>query len=105
MKITFTSKGNAECSPSIWRGTIKPIRLNNPVEVEVSARGSCFHVIVGRHAYGNYLCVPNWDIGIELSSLSDRFWNKERLVNTGLGAVDACTIADALVSLSEHVTL
>lgn len=33
--------------------------------------GNLFHVIVGRHHYGNYICIPNHNIGCELSDYSD----------------------------------
>ena len=36
-------------------------------EAEISGRGTYFHVLTGRHKYGNYLCIPNHDIGCELS--------------------------------------
>ena len=55
-----------------------------------AARGSNFHLLVGHHAYGNYIGIPKWDIGTELSALSDSFWNLERLSNTKLKKVDAC---------------
>lgn len=89
-----------------WMGEIIPIRLEQePIEVEVTARGSYFHLVVGHHAYGNYICIPNWDIGTELSSLSDSFWNQERLSGTKLKKVDACSIAYALLELSKHITM
>ena len=44
-------------------------------EAEISGRGTYFHVLTGRHKYGNYLCIPNHDIGCELSDFSDIFWN------------------------------
>jgi hypothetical protein len=90
--------------PQKWDGGISLIRLTEPYEIEVSARGSEFHMIFGAHEYGNYLCIPNWSIGTEMASLSDRFWNYERLVQyTGLAEVDACSIADALVKLSKLI--
>lgn len=47
-------------------------------------------MIVGSHEYGNYICIPNLNIGTELASLSDRFWNYERLKEyTNLSEVDA----------------
>ena len=61
-----------------WTGRIRPLNINRN-EFEVTARGSTFHLLVGKHAYGKYLCIPNWGIGTEISSLSDCFWNRERL--------------------------
>lgn len=105
MGITFQARLSA-ASKTPWTGEIIPIRLDlEPYEAEVSARGSYFHLIVGRHAYGNYICIPNWDIGTELASLSDSFWILERLSRTKLKKVDACSVAYALVELSKYVNM
>ena len=66
--ITFTCKGKG-CSPRQWEGSLEILKRGNPCEAELCARGSRFHLIVGKHSYGNYLCIPDWDIGTELSSL------------------------------------
>ncbi|MFI3173390.1 MAG: DUF6618 family protein [Eubacteriales bacterium] len=72
--------------------------------MEVCARGSSFHLIVGHHTYGSsYLCIPDWSIGSELSSLGDVFWNQEQLKNyTKLKSVDACSVASALAAFKEY---
>lgn len=47
--------------------------------------------------------IPNWDIGTELASLSDTFWNEERLRNyTRMRKVDACTVVTALKILADN---
>lgn len=105
MSITFQARLSS-ASKSPWTGEIIPIQLKQePYEVEVSARGSCFHLVIGHHAYGNFLCIPNWDIGTELASLSDSFWNLERLSSTKLKKVDACSVAYALVELSKYINI
>lgn len=80
MMITLECQAKG-CSPRRWSGTLELIKTGNPCEAEISARGSRFHLIVGKHAYGNYLCIPNWDIGTEVAALTDNFWNEERLRN------------------------
>ncbi len=42
-----------------WTGHIRPLNINRN-EFEVTARGSTFHLMVGKHTYGRYLCIPNW---------------------------------------------
>ena len=85
-----------------WTGHIRPLNINRN-EFEVTARGSTFHLLVGKHAYGKYLCIPNWDVGTELSSLTDLFWNEERLRHySRMKKADACTIVLALKVLAEH---
>ena len=85
-----------------WTGHIRPLNINRN-EFEVTARGSTFHLMVGKHTYGRYLCIPNWDVGTELSSLTDLFWNEERLRHySRMKKADACTIVLALKVLAEH---
>ncbi|MCI7595307.1 MAG: hypothetical protein PUI41_05835 [Lachnospiraceae bacterium] len=105
MSIIFQARLSAD-SKKLWIGEIVPIQLEQePYEVEVTARGSYFHLLVGHHAYGNYICIPNWDVGTELASLSDSFWNLERLNSTKLKKVDACSIAYALLELSKYINI
>lgn len=88
--------------PHQWEGTLEIIKSGDPCEAELDARGSHFHLIVGKHAYGNYICIPNWDIGTELAALSDTFWNEERLRNySKMKKVDACTVVTALKILAD----
>ena len=87
-----------------WEGQIKLLRSEEPYEAEVSARGSSFHLLFGSHAYGNYICIPSWNVGSELASLTDLFWNAERLIQyTSLSKTDACSIASALAELSRYI--
>lgn len=79
-----------------WEGTIKPISRNNEyIEAVITGKGSCLHVITGPQINGNFICIPNYDIGSELSSYDDVFWNKERL-SRSLGIIDATTVATGL---------
>lgn len=95
-----------DATKDVWSGDIIPIRLKyQPYEFEVKARGSYFHLLIGSHAYGNFICIPNWNVGTELSSLSDLFWNCERLSKTNLKNVDACSVAYALQELSNYINL
>ena len=63
-----------------------------------AGRGTYFHILAGRHKYGNYLCIPNHDVGCELSDFSDIFWNEER-IGSLMRKVDAVTVAAGLVHL------
>ena len=64
----------------IWTGEIR-LLVHTPCHYEavINARGASFHVIAGKYQNGNYLCVPNMDLGCELSHFSDTFWNAERI--------------------------
>lgn len=103
MELTYQCKSDTEA----WSGHICTIDGSAPYESKVEARGSSFHLLVGKHAYGNYLCIPNWGIGIELSLLSDRFWNADRLRSEypKLSTIDVISIVDALAILGKHIRL
>ena len=64
----------------IWTGEIR-LLVHTPCHYEavITARGTSFHVIAGKYQNGNYLCVPNMDLGCELSHFSDTFYNAERI--------------------------
>ena len=84
-----------------WTGQIYEIKgIKENCEMKVTARGSHFHVIFGSHSYGNYLCIPNWNVGCELADYSDMFWNYEQL-STIIRYTDAITIATAVKEVSQ----
>lgn len=81
-------------------GKIKVFSFTFPIEADIDANGWNFHVIVGKHINGNYICIPNWNVGSELANLSDVFWNRERLTHyTNLGDENSNLIAIALAEL------
>lgn len=64
-----------------WKVKIQRLNAtNNGFEASILADNWLFHVVVGKFKYGYYLCVPNWNVGIELASYQDTFWNLEQLV-------------------------
>lgn len=84
-----------------WQGEIRLIDDSGTCyEAEITGRGTYFHVIVGKHCYGNYICIPNHDVGSGLSGFQDLFWNTERLSGL-LKKVDAVTVAHGLCHLEE----
>lgn len=84
-------------------GQIEPIRLEGePYEAVVSAEGYSFHILFGSQCNGNFLCIPNWHLGCELSSLNDVFWNLESISgrDESFSYENATAIAYALKELS-----
>ena len=82
-------------------GKIEMISSVFPIEANIDANGWNFHVIVGKHINGNYICIPNWNVGSELANLEDTFWNKERLAHyTDLGEENSNLIVAALAELN-----
>ncbi len=103
-EIIFPCVGKRDGKTESWKGRLRILKTGNPCEAEAEARGSYFHLIVGKHSYGNFVCIPNWNVGTELAELDDIFWNEERLRDyTVLKNADACSVAAALNSLACHM--
>ena len=88
------------------KGRIQPIRMEKePYEAVVSAEGSRFHLLFGSQYSGNFLCIPDWHIGCELSYLDDVFWNQESIAesNHAFREEDVAAIAYALKTLKSMV--
>ena len=44
-----------------WQGEIRLIHYSDTCyEAEITGRGTYFHVIAGKHRYGNYICIPKF---------------------------------------------
>mgnify|MGYP006873017733 CR=1 FL=1 len=81
-------------------GTFNIISSDFPIEANIQANGWDFHIIVGKHINGNYICIPNWNVGSELAALEDYLWNYERLSNyTNLDDTNSNIISSALVEI------
>lgn len=89
-----------------WTASIDTLSMtaSGQYEAEINGRGTYFHVIAGRHKYGNFLCIPNHDIGCELADFSDIRWTIERLCMHPIRKVDAVTVAAGISHLEEAAT-
>lgn len=84
-----------------WTGHLDIHHISDKIfELEITGRGSHFYAIVGNHSYGNFICIPCHEVGSELASLSDVFWNLERL-SKQMNNIDAVTVAYALSLLAD----
>lgn len=88
-----------------WTGIICPLMPFDSNEYEISAHGSSFHLVIGRHCHSQYIYIPTWNIAIDISELDDRFWNREHLLRTypDLSPVDAVSIVEALAIIQKHM--
>lgn len=103
--IQFPCTGPAEWGPAErrWGGEIKITRRSiNMVEFIIYGRSSCMNGVVGKYMSGQYICLPDIDVGCPLSRMSDVFWNKERL-SAHMKETDAVTVSYALKALSEYL--
>ena len=93
---------NGQMKP--WQGTICPLLPFEPADFEVCSRGSMFHIILGQHSQGRYLCIPNWGIGMDIADPDDCFWNYEHLraEYPKLSKVDAVSIVNALSAIKHY---
>ena len=90
-----------------WAAGIDILRVTatGQYEAEINGRGTYFHVIAGRHKYGNFLCIPNHSIGCESADFSDLFWITERLCMYAMQKVDAITVATGISHLKKAAAL
>ena len=87
-----------------WTGTVTPIRSTVDMRVaEIKGRGSSFTVIAGEYPYGDFLCIPEINVGCPLSRWDDLFWNQERLFSL-MNETDAVTISYGVKALMEGRT-
>ena len=102
MSHIYKCTGEPDMSPFKWTGEIKnTFTAENTIEAEVTARSSYFHIILGHHRFGNYLCIPNWGIGIEMAGFDDKFWTMEKLSNNypAVSKADIISIVDAVAEI------
>jgi len=91
-----------ECSleQEHWEGCISHINdLKNYCELYISARSNLY-VIVGRTTFGNFACIPTFEVSCSLSHFNDKFYNTEKLCRI-LGSVDGITVAEAIFIASK----
>ena len=60
-----------------------------------------FHVLLGECSDGNFICIPGIDVGCPLASLTDVFWNSERLSQI-MNPVDAETVVKAIADYAKY---
>lgn len=88
------------------KACIRPLQLHrDPYEVLLEARGYSFHIIFGSQINGNFLCIPNWNVGCELAELWDRSWNMDSILraDSQLDYEDATAITYALALLETSI--
>jgi hypothetical protein len=85
----------------VWEFQLNLLRTHEfYYDAILSARGYSYHMIVGTHAYGAFLCIPNFNIGCEISTFDDVFWNCERISQL-LDIQDATYLALAIKHLEQ----
>jgi len=87
-----------------WSGMITELtKFGSHYELKIESR-SGFIVVIGKTNYGNFACIPDYDVGCHLSNLNDLFWNSERL-RAIMNKIDDVTVAHALKAVVKHIDL
>ena len=87
-----------------YKSIVDIYSATEPYEINISTNGSSFHILLGSHQGGNFICIPNWEIGCELASYSDIFWNSEKL-SKHINPVDAESIANSIKQLNKVLVM
>jgi hypothetical protein len=83
-----------------WDGVINRITyFVNHYEIFITSRSS-LRVLIGKHTYGLFACIPDYQAGCYLGALNDTFYNSEKLISSMENPVDGTTVACALKALS-----
>lgn len=83
-----------------WDGYINRVHNHGShYEIQVESR-SGFTFIIGKYIAGAFISIPAFNIGCDLSSYRDYFWNNEKLSRL-INPIDAATVAEALRALSD----
>lgn len=103
MKIKCYDDNKKKREEKEWKATVERLhKTNTGFEASIDVNNWLFYIVVGRFEYGYYLCIPNWNIGIELSSYQDTFWNLEQLTKV-MKRKDAISIITSIKHISEHL--
>lgn len=104
MEFTFLCKDDTGITTESWEGSICPLMPFDCTEYEITAHGSCFHLVIGQHCYSRYIYIPTWGIAMDISYPDDRFWNREHLLQAfpELSLVDVSTIVEALAAIKTY---
>lgn len=62
-----------------------------------------YSVVFGRYINGGFCSIPNWNVGCELGSFDDTFWNTESLGKALKNKEVAKVIAYAIKEYSEKL--
>lgn len=95
-KCINTRAGKCPAQEREWTGQAEIVfQTADTAELIIYGRGSRLDTLIGRYRFGLYVCIPDMNVGCHISSMSDFFWNWERL-SEQMNQTDAVTVAWAL---------
>lgn len=93
--MTFTCSMKNGHKLEKWPGRIEWFKnFGSHYQMRIESR-SGITVLFGKTSFGNFACMPDFEVGCHLASLDDEFYNIERLVSA-LNPVDGITVARTL---------
>ena len=104
--ITFYGDEYDDYEITYHEGRISQANLSGvPYEATVFAFGKSFHLIFGYQSNGMFLCVPNANLGCELSRLTDVNWNLDAILDREqrVNYEEATALAYALCELGRLI--
>lgn len=97
-----TRAGKCPAHEREWTGQADIVfHTADTAELMIYGRGSRMDTIIGRYRIGLYVCIPDINVGCPISSMSDFFWNRERL-SEQMNQTDAVTVAWALKAAASY---
>lgn len=98
--IRFCCNEKIGRKPESWTGIVTNlVNHGSHYEIQVDSR-SGFIFLVGKYRNGSFISIPAYNVGCDLASYNDYFWNNEHLGNL-MNHVDAATVAEALRTLKQ----
>lgn len=103
--MEFVSRAGAEGSSGDGRWPCKVrVKSHSRYMAELIihyGRGSCINAVLGKYMGGQYVCIPDMDVGCAVGRFSDIEGNKEKL-RFHMGDEEAATVAHALRAISGY---
>ena len=76
-------------------------KVENIHHIGVDYNGNYYSVIFGRCVNGGFFSIPNWNVGGELATFDDVFWNAESIGRSLKSKRVAKAIAMAIAEFAE----
>lgn len=77
-------------------------QLGNVHHISIDYDGNYYSVIFGEYVNGGFFSIPNWNIGGELATFDDVFWNAESIGRSLKSKKAAKAIAMAIAEFAEE---
>lgn len=77
--------------------------ISNVHHIGVDYGGNYYSVIFGRYVNGGFCSIPNWEVGCELATMEDIFWNAGAIGKALEDAKAGKIIAKAIATYCSYI--